>query len=118
MLSAVNLAECMNKKRGMCQCEFCLICGVGKHTAVHGPYTGKDGQQVDKPWGHPYIPPGLVFVVGEGHAFRGNSDEWQLPTGARSIRFYQEGKEVWVEFEGGVSFLLANVLEMNGFKRI
>jgi hypothetical protein len=55
-----------------------------------------------------------AFVVAEGHSFRGLNGEWELPTGTKSARIYEEDGQTWVEFEGGVSLLLADVLSMDG----
>lgn len=112
MFEAVDLDACTSRW-GLCRCAMCAVCGFGKHTAVHGPYS-RGGELINKPWGHPFVPRGLVFVFRDNHVFQGPGGQWELEAGTRSVRFYEKGKEVWVEFEGGVTLLLSDVVEMVG----
>lgn len=34
-----------------CSCEICAVCGNRKHTAIHGPVSGKP----DVLWGHAFV---------------------------------------------------------------
>ena len=46
---AVDLDECTSLRGCTCK-PVCLICGFGKHSAVHGPVAGKPPGSA--PWGH------------------------------------------------------------------
>jgi hypothetical protein len=57
---AVDINECRTRRPMSryvtCQCEpKCVVCGFGKHTAVHGPLLGYPTGS--RPWGHVYTPP-------------------------------------------------------------
>jgi hypothetical protein len=52
---SIDVLNCpMRSRRGSCVCEHCMICGFGKHMAVHGPLYG--APVGSPPYSHEYVP--------------------------------------------------------------
>jgi hypothetical protein len=48
---AVDLDECHTRYwQNICHCDYCVVCGHAKHTAIHGPMYGQPPGSA--PWGH------------------------------------------------------------------
>jgi hypothetical protein len=55
---AVLYEDCPTRsgKSQRCNCGTCAICGVRKHTAIHGPVNG--GGRGSRPFDHAFMPEG------------------------------------------------------------
>lgn len=58
MSGAVDLKECHRRRRvrggsSFCNCEVCAVCGLKKHTGIHGPALGEPPGS--KPYGHEFV---------------------------------------------------------------
>ncbi len=51
---AVDLDACTTRRKTICHCQKCAVCGWGKHMAIHGPLYGQPPGS--KPWGHEFKP--------------------------------------------------------------